>query len=105
MTALVHRDAITQRMYLHSVATKKYLLDRRVSRAGVEAPGRSGSNDSGDSSTLARQWDVGKASTEEVADELHRLLTLDTKNPLQREWVREKSSKPVPEKPSRNPAE
>lgn len=87
VTVLVKRDPNDQRMYLHSVATKKYLLDRRVSRtdttSGVE---RSGSNDSGDSSTLAKQRDVGKASTEEVADELHRLLTLDTKSPLQREW-------------------
>jgi len=71
-------------MYLHGVATKEYLLDRRVSRAGTEAPGRSGSNDSGDRTTLARPQDAGKGSTEEVADELHRLLTLDTKNPLQR---------------------
>lgn len=79
VTVLVKRDPNDQRMYLHSVATKKYLLDRRVSRtdttSGVE---RSGSNDSGDPPTLAKQRDVGKASTEEVADELHRLLTLDT---------------------------
>ncbi|WP_158235165.1 hypothetical protein [Comamonas sp. 26] len=78
VTVLVKRDPNDQRMYLHSVATKEYLLNRRVSRtdttSGVE---RSGSNDSGDASTLAKQRDVGKASTEEVADELHRLLTLN----------------------------
>lgn len=49
VTVLVRRDPNTQRMYLHSVATKESLLSRRVSgtdtSAGVE---RSGSSESGD---------------------------------------------------------
>lgn len=152
VTVLVKRDPNDQRMYLHSVATKKYLLDRRVSRtdttSGVERSGsndsgdgstvakqrdpgkgfaelvtdelhrrsakenllkprvssvdamkaseRSGSTSSGDNSNVATQRDVGKASTEEVADELHRLLTLDTTSPLQREWGG--SAQPINEK-------
>jgi len=58
VTVLVRRDSNMQRMYLHSVATKEYLLKSRVSGAdtsGVEQP--SGSSNSGD-----------------VASVLHRLL-------------------------------
>lgn len=47
-TVLVHRDTNTKRMYLHSVATKEYLLNHRVSSVGTEVPKRSGSTDSGD---------------------------------------------------------
>ncbi|WP_287914171.1 PLxRFG domain-containing protein [Comamonas sp.] len=81
LTALVHRDTRTQRMYLHSVATKESLLNRRVSRAGAEASRLSGSNDSGDVSNLPSSRDIGKLSSEEVASELQRLLTLNIDQP------------------------
>lgn len=58
VTVLVRRDSNMQRMYLHSVATKEYLLKSQVSGADtarVEQP--SGSSNSGD-----------------VASVLHRLL-------------------------------
>ena len=77
VTVLVHRDPVTQRMYLHSVAKKENLLNRRVSRAGAEAPGRSGSYESGDASSLANPSIEGKASSEDVAQELGRLLFLE----------------------------
>jgi hypothetical protein len=47
-TDLFHKDVNTQRMYLHSVATKEYLLNRRVSSADTEVSERSGSPNSGD---------------------------------------------------------
>ncbi|MFN4115856.1 MAG: hypothetical protein ACK4F7_05055, partial [Inhella sp.] len=59
VTVLVHRDAKTQRMYLHSVTTKEGLLNRRGSGADAEASERSGSS-----------------SSEGVASVLRRLLTL-----------------------------
>ena len=49
VTAMVHRDPNTQRMYLHGVTTKERLLSRRVSGAdtssGVERSGSSGAGD------------------------------------------------------------
>ncbi|MCB4787042.1 hypothetical protein LGR64_12205 [Delftia sp. Lp-1] len=80
VTVLVRRDPNDQRMYLHSVATKENLLNRRVSgtdtAGGVE---RSGSSNSGDGSMLAQQQPAGKLSSEAVANEINRLL----KKPLQ----------------------
>ncbi|MBJ2142532.1 hypothetical protein JC796_17450 [Delftia acidovorans] len=80
VTVLVRRDPNDQRMYLHSVATKENLLNRRVSgtdtAGGVE---RSGSSNSGDGSMLAQQPPAGKLSSEAVANEINRLL----KKPLQ----------------------
>ncbi len=46
VTVLVHRDTNSRRMYLHSVATKESLLNRRVSGADAEASERSGSSSS-----------------------------------------------------------
>ena len=43
--------------------------NRRVSRAEAKTPGRSGSNDSGDESTLAKQQGVDKAATDEGMDD------------------------------------
>ena len=78
VTVLVKRDPNDQRMYLHSVATKESLLNRRVSRTDTEnGVERSGSNDAGDSSTVATDGNIGKAAPADVADELNRLLTLD----------------------------
>ncbi len=81
VTALVRRDQNTQRMYLQSVATKEYLLNRRVSSVDAEASERSGSNDSGDGSIVANHSAGRKASPAEVADELQRLLKLDVGSP------------------------
>ncbi len=64
-----------------SLGTKENLLNRRVSRAGAEAPRLSGSNDSGDGTTIANQRVQGKASADQVADELQRLLMLKTGQP------------------------
>jgi len=47
------------------------LPNRRVSRAGAGAPGRSGSNDSGDGFTVSEPREPGKGSDEHVADERH----------------------------------
>ncbi|MBL8420177.1 MAG: hypothetical protein JNK92_06025, partial [Dechloromonas sp.] len=47
VTVLVHRDATTNRMYLHSVTTKESLLNDRVSGADAEASERSGSSRKG----------------------------------------------------------
>nr|WP_312375030.1 LPD38 domain-containing protein [Delftia acidovorans] len=80
VTVLVRRDPNDQRMYLHSVATKENLLNRRVSgtdtAGGVE---RSGSSNSGDGSIVAQQQPAGKLSSEAVANEINRLL----KKPVQ----------------------
>ncbi len=43
--------------------------NRRVSRAGAKTPRLSGSNDSGDESTLAKQQGVDKAATDGAADD------------------------------------
>jgi hypothetical protein len=53
-TVLVHRDVNTKRMYLHSVATKEYLLNHRVSSADTEVSERSGSPSSGDIASVLR---------------------------------------------------
>lgn len=61
-SALVHGDANTQRMYLQSVFTKENLPNRRVSRADPnKASKRTGSNDSGQATTLSGQAVQGKA--------------------------------------------
>jgi hypothetical protein len=52
VTALVHRDQNTQRMYLHSVSTKESLLNDRVSSADTEVSERSGSNREGGIATV-----------------------------------------------------
>lgn len=54
VTALVRRDANTQRMYLHSVATKEYLLNPRVSRAPTKVGELTGSSDSADVESVLR---------------------------------------------------
>lgn len=61
-TVLVHRDPNTQRMYLHSVATKENLLNQRVSSADAEASGRSGSTDSGEVRSVIQSLLTFKAS-------------------------------------------
>ncbi|WP_407715783.1 PLxRFG domain-containing protein [Comamonas testosteroni] len=87
VTVLVRRDHNTQRMYLHSVSLKENLLKPRVSSVDAKkASERSGSTTSGDTPTLTNGVQQGKAATEDVARELNRLLTLDTKSPPQREW-------------------
>lgn len=87
VTVLVRRDHNTQRMYLHSVSLKENLLKPRVSSVDAKkASERSGSTTSGDAPTLTNGVQQGKAATEDVARELNRLLTLDTKSPPQREW-------------------
>lgn len=79
VTVLVRRDPKDQRMYLHSVATKESLLNRRVSGADATkaTSGHSGSSNSGDSSTVANSARSGKLASSEVAAELSRLLNLD----------------------------
>ena len=77
VTVLVHKDAQTQRMYLHSVTTKENLLNHRLSRADAAASERSGSTGSGDDSSLNPNVQGRKADSAEVAAELRRLLTLD----------------------------
>ncbi|KZK31995.1 hypothetical protein A4F85_04570 [Delftia sp. GW456-R20] len=80
VTVLVRRDHNTQRMYLHSVSTKENLLNPRVSSvdAAKAASERSGSTNSGDEASVANEVQRIKATSAEVARELHRLLTLDT---------------------------
>lgn len=55
VTALIHRDPNTQRVYLHSVTTKENLLNQRVSSADAEASGRSGSSSSGGINSVLRR--------------------------------------------------
>lgn len=79
VTVLVRRDPNTQRMYLHSVATKESLLNRRVSgtdKANSDVE-RSGPSNSGGESMVSQPTQVGKVNASEVADELQRLLSLD----------------------------
>ena len=76
VTVLVHRDPKDQRMYLHSVATKEYLLNRRVSGADAKAAsGHSGSSSSGDAASVAPAGAPGKLPGHHVAQRLHELLT------------------------------
>lgn len=76
VTVLVRRDPNEQRMYLHSVATKEYLLNRRVSgtdtASDVERPG---SSSSGDAASVAPAGAPGKLPGHHVAQRLHELLT------------------------------
>ena len=75
VTVLVHRDPKDQRMYLHSVATKEYLLNRRVSGADAKAAsGHSGSSSSGDAASVAPAGAPGKLPGHHVAQRLHELL-------------------------------
>jgi hypothetical protein len=80
VTVLVRRDHNTQRMYLHSVSTKESLLNPRVSSvdAAKAASERSGSTNSGDAVSVANEGQRIKATSAEVARELHRLMTLDS---------------------------
>lgn len=55
VTVLVHRDVNSQRMYLHSVATKESLLRSSQSSADAEASGRSGTVISGGISKILRE--------------------------------------------------
>ncbi|MBW6121596.1 PLxRFG domain-containing protein [Pseudomonas aeruginosa] len=85
VTVLVRRDPNMQRMYLHSVATKEYLLNRRVSGAdAMMAAQPSGSSSSGD-----------------VASVLQRLLTASLNEPegpqFSRSGLRELTSKATAE--------
>ena len=69
----------------HSQGAKENLLKPRGSSVDAKkASERSGSTSSGDRLNVVEQQDVGKGSTEEVADEPDRLLTLDTKKSLDR---------------------
>lgn len=78
VTALVHRDQNTQRMYLHSVALKENLLKPSVSAVDAKASELGSATTSGDRATVAKAKDQGKAASSDVARELNRLLTLDT---------------------------
>lgn len=85
VTVLVRRDPNMQRMYLHSVVTKEYLLNRRVSGAdAMMAAQPSGSSSSGD-----------------VASVLQRLLTASLNEPegpqFSRSGLRELTSKATAE--------
>ena len=76
VTVLVRRDPNEQRMYLHSVATKEYLLNRRVSGTDTASDvERSGSSGSGDAASVAPAGVTGKLSGHHVAQRLHELLT------------------------------
>ncbi|WP_221928423.1 PLxRFG domain-containing protein [Pseudomonas aeruginosa] len=85
VTVLVRRDPNMQRMYLHSVATKVYLLNRRVS--GADA-------------TMAVQ-PSGSSSSGDVASVLQRLLTASLNEPegpqFSRSGLRELTSKATAE--------
>lgn len=85
VTVLVRRDPNMQRMYLHSVATKEYLLNRRVS--GADA-------------TMAVQ-PSGSSSSGDVASVLQRLLTASLNEPegpqFSRSGLRELTSKATAE--------
>ncbi|MGP3626069.1 PLxRFG domain-containing protein [Pseudomonas aeruginosa] len=85
VTVLVRRDPNMQRMYLHSVATKEYLLNRRVS--GADA-------------TMAAQ-PSGSSSSGDVASVLQRLLTASLNEPegpqFSRSGLRELTSKATAE--------
>jgi hypothetical protein len=77
VTVLVRRNPETQRMYLHSVATKEYLLTRFKSRTDAEASEHTGGAESGDTgSIVSSEARFGKLQGDEVARELNRLLTL-----------------------------
>lgn len=78
VTALVHRDQNTQRMYLHSVALKENLLKPSVSAVDAKASELGSATTSGDRATVAKAKDQGKAASSDVARELNRLLKLDT---------------------------
>ena len=54
VTVLVHHDKNTQRMYLHSVTTKKSLQHDRVSGTWVSKPQRSGSSHEGGINSVLR---------------------------------------------------
>ena len=76
VTVLVRRDPNEQRMYLHSVATKEYLLNRRVSGTDTASDvERSGSSSSGDAASVAPAGAPGKLPGHHVAQRLHELLT------------------------------
>lgn len=78
VTVLVRQDVNTQRMYLHSVATKESLLNRRVSGAdATKGKEQSGSSSSGGRINVANTEVSGKATSSDVAHELSRLLALD----------------------------
>lgn len=55
-TVLVHRDANTKRMYLHSVMAKESLLSHQVSRADAGASERSGSTDSEGITSIVQEY-------------------------------------------------
>ncbi len=78
VTVLVHKDPNTQRMYLHSVATKESLLGRRVSGTDTESSvERSGSSGAGGIDSVATGRADGKASGAQVARRLQALLSRD----------------------------
>jgi len=78
VVAIVNKDANTQRMYLHSVSTKKYLLTRFNSEAQSNkvATEQDRVPPSGDSAIVDLPMSDGKMPMQDVARELHRLLTL-----------------------------
>ncbi|MBL8440234.1 MAG: hypothetical protein JNK96_03355, partial [Betaproteobacteria bacterium] len=67
-TVLVHRDANTGRMYLHSVMAKESLLNHQVSRADAGASERSGSTDSEGISRILQDL-VRRNGVSKVVDE------------------------------------
>ncbi|RRD41611.1 PLxRFG domain-containing protein [Comamonadaceae bacterium OH3737_COT-264] len=67
VTVLVRKDPKDQRMYLHSVATKESLLNRRVSGADARASGHTGSSDSGDAQSISPNAQ-GRKTTKSLLD-------------------------------------
>jgi len=78
VTVLVHHNPQIRRMYLHSVATKEYLLKAKYSGtdAANTASGHTGMATSGDGLIVTPNIVSGKVSSGTVARELHRLLIL-----------------------------
>jgi len=79
VTVLVRCNQHVQRMYLHSVATKEYLLKTKYSGADANyiASEHIGMATSGEGQTIADGIVVGKVSSAYVARALHHLLTLE----------------------------
>ncbi|QPS09557.1 PLxRFG domain-containing protein [Delftia acidovorans] len=82
VTVLVRRDPDTQRMYLHSVATKESLLAPINSEAdGAEAPSeQNGLLQPGDASMVAQAAADGKVSPKVVAAVLRQFLRVNTQS-------------------------
>lgn len=69
VTVLVHRDPNTQRFYLHSVATKEYLLNRKQSGAPNESGGDPGAVRAGGVESILRDALTFNELVSQVVDE------------------------------------